>query len=234
MPRRVPRRDRGARTSRARSRSCSRCRARSKSRCTCNCSPRPGATPRSSRRASWSTAASTAMIRRRHRDQGADGRAVAHRGAGVLGGADAAAIPRERRRISISSASISPPRASRSRKPAPTRCTAWNGCAARSRRGSCSWRSRLGWVEPTGRANARPMMNSAIPITSSRAMMGFAALNPSYERVHRAPKAPQSVDCHFRRRAYKLGGGRRHARGDGRPRRSCSKDTIPISSRSRW
>ena len=28
--------------------------------------------------------------------------------------------------------------------------------------------------------------------------------------------------------------GRRHARGDGRPRRSCSKDTIPISSRSRW
>ena len=27
-------------------------------------------------------------------------------------------------------------RASRSRKPAPTRCTAWNGCAARSRRGS--------------------------------------------------------------------------------------------------
>src|SRR3982074_1903223 len=30
------------------------------------------------------------------------------------------------------------------------------------------------------------------------------------------------------------GEGRLHARGDGRPRRSCSKDTIPISSRSRW
>src|SRR6267154_2585782 len=36
------------------------------------------------------------------------------------------------------------------------------------------------------------------------------------------------LDCHFRRRAYKLDGGRRHARGDGWPRRSCSKDTIPI------
>ena len=41
-------------------------------------------------------------------------------------------------RISNSSASILRPRASRSRKPAPTRCSAWNGCAARSRRGSRS------------------------------------------------------------------------------------------------
>ena len=39
--------------------------------------------------------------------------------------------------ITTSSASISSSRASRSRKPAPTRCTAWNGCAARWRRGSC-------------------------------------------------------------------------------------------------
>jgi 6,7-dimethyl-8-ribityllumazine synthase len=35
-----------------------------------------------------------------------------------------------------SSASISSSRASKSPKPAPTRCTAWNGCAARWRRGS--------------------------------------------------------------------------------------------------
>ncbi len=51
--------------------------------------------------------------------------------------------------------------------------------------------------------------------------------------LDRGPKS-QSADCHSPRRVYKLGGGRRHARGDGRPRRSCSKDTIPISSRSRW
>jgi hypothetical protein len=41
-------------------------------------------------------------------------------------------------------------------------------------------------------------------------------------------------DCQFRRHPYKVRGGRRRARGDGRPRRSCSTDTIPISSRSRW
>jgi hypothetical protein len=41
-------------------------------------------------------------------------------------------------------------------------------------------------------------------------------------------------DCQFLRHPYKVRGGRRRARGDGRPRRSCSKDTIPISSRSRW
>src|SRR5947207_287230 len=41
------------------------------------------------------------------------------------------------RRMSNSSASISPPRASKSPKPAQTRCSASSGCAARSRRESC-------------------------------------------------------------------------------------------------
>jgi hypothetical protein len=31
-----------------------------------------------------------------------------------------------------------------------------------------------GWVEPTGRANARPMINSAIPIIVQDNAMGFA------------------------------------------------------------
>ena len=39
------------------------------------------------------------------------------------------------RRISNSSASTLRPRGLKSRKPAPIRCTAWNGCAARSRQG---------------------------------------------------------------------------------------------------
>src|SRR2546430_13998082 len=34
------------------------------------------------------------------------------------------------------------------------------------------------WVEPTGRANARPMMNSAIPITFVTLLMGFASAQP--------------------------------------------------------
>ena len=73
-------------------------------------------------------------IRRRHRDQGADGCAAAHRGADLLGGADAAAVPRERRASRFLPPAFRASRASRSRKPAPTRCSAWNGCAARSRR----------------------------------------------------------------------------------------------------
>jgi hypothetical protein len=42
----------------------------------------------------------------------------------------------------------------------------------------------VGWVEPTGRANARPMTGSAKPISSVVAdteAMGFTAFNPSYE-----------------------------------------------------
>ena len=38
----------------------------------------------------------------------------------------------------------------------------------------------VGWVEPTGRANARPMTGSAKPINAFGEVMGFAALNPSY------------------------------------------------------
>ena len=37
----------------------------------------------------------------------------------------------------------------------------------------------VGWVEPTGRANARPMINYAKPITFAGPLMGFARLNPS-------------------------------------------------------
>jgi hypothetical protein len=51
---------------------------------------------------------------------------------------------------------------------------------------------------------------------------------------HYQPPIGGPTHCHLGRRPYKIPGGRRHARGDGRPRRSCSKDTIPISSRSRW
>jgi hypothetical protein len=37
-----------------------------------------------------------------------------------------------------------------------------------------------GWVEPTGRANARPMINSAIPINCYSWVDGFRkGLNPS-------------------------------------------------------
>src|SRR5882724_1758378 len=45
-------------------------------------------------------------------------------------------------RISNSSASISRPKASRSRKPAPTRCSAWSVCAGKSPPGSCRRRAR--------------------------------------------------------------------------------------------
>ena len=39
----------------------------------------------------------------------------------------------------------------------------------------------VGWVEPTGRADARPMTGSAKPIICQRLrLMGFAALYPSY------------------------------------------------------
>jgi hypothetical protein len=53
-------------------------------------------------------------------------------------------------------------------------------------RGQC-----VQWVEPTGRANARPMINSAIPITWSLKMMGFAngSTHPTvlvHPRTHRA------------------------------------------------
>jgi hypothetical protein len=38
-----------------------------------------------------------------------------------------------------------------------------------------------GWVEPTGRANARPMTGFAKPINwPQMKAMGFASLNPSY------------------------------------------------------
>jgi len=41
---------------------------------------------------------------------------------------------------------------------------------------------RVGWVEPTGRANARPIINSAIPINCYWSVDGFRkGLNPSYE-----------------------------------------------------
>src|SRR5579872_2379114 len=45
---------------------------------------------------------------------------------------------------------------------------------------------------------------------------------PEWERVAKsrlaayAATVPRSIDCQFRRRVYKLGGGRRHVRGDGR------------------
>ncbi|MGY4301803.1 hypothetical protein ACVWXN_009898 [Bradyrhizobium sp. i1.4.4] len=77
-------------------------------------------------------------VRRRHRHQGADGRAAAHRGAGVLSGADAAAIPRDRGALRFLPAGILRSRASRSPQPAPRRCSAWSACAARSRRALCS------------------------------------------------------------------------------------------------
>src|SRR6266581_2350377 len=42
--------------------------------------------------------------------------------------------------------------------------------------------SGAGWVEPTDRANARPMINSAIPINCYWSVDGFRkGLNPSYE-----------------------------------------------------
>ena len=78
-----------------------------------------------------------------------------------------------------------------------------------------------------------PRIGSASGSTRSSVTDGRST-PPRKMRSRRQTSAPQSIDCHFHRRAYKLGGGRRHARGDGRPRRSCSKDTIPISSRSRW
>jgi hypothetical protein len=45
-------------------------------------------------------------------------------------------------------------------------------------------------VEPTGRANARPMMNSAIPVTSSRPkVMGFANAQPILRAGRNRPLA---------------------------------------------
>src|SRR5258708_9483860 len=45
-----------------------------------------------------------------------------------------------------------------------------------------SRQQRVGWAEPTGRANARPMINSAIPINCYSWVDGFRkGLNPSYE-----------------------------------------------------
>ena len=108
-------------------------------------------------------------IRRRHRDQGADGRAAQDRGAGILGGADAAAIPRQRRASRLLPQAFRHQRASRSRKPAPTRCTAWRGCADKWRRGLCKIVSdfrpkrlkhevavRPGWT--AGRSHNRPIV----------------------------------------------------------------------------
>jgi hypothetical protein len=48
-----------------------------------------------------------------------------------------------------------------------TRAASSNPCRATARIGMTDLES-VEWVEPTGRANARPMINSAIPITSSR------------------------------------------------------------------
>ena len=45
----------------------------------------------------------------------------------------------------------------------------------------------VGWVEPTGRSNARPMINSAITINCYSWVDGFRkGLNPSYEPRDRA------------------------------------------------
>jgi hypothetical protein len=61
------------------------------------------------------------------------------------------------------------------------------GFKSRARVLSCA--GAVGWVEPTGRANARPMTGFAIPITFVAAeAMGFAALNPSYELIATASK----------------------------------------------
>ena len=78
-----------------------------------------------------------ARLCRRHRDQGADGRAVAHRGAGVFRGVDAGRHSPRPKSSSPSSAITSPTRAATSRAPAPRRCSASSACAGKSRRGSC-------------------------------------------------------------------------------------------------
>src|SRR5713226_765183 len=72
------------------------------------------------------------------------------------------------RRISSSSVSTLRPRASRSRRPAPTRCSVWNGCAVRSRRGLRSLTlNRRAWARVTSprKRGAREswLMADAIP-----------------------------------------------------------------------
>ncbi len=59
--------------------------------------------------------------------------------------------------------------------------------------GATSAVQRVGWVEPTGRANARPMINSAIPIAPPRRRsqpMGFASAQPILRAV------PSCGGCH--------------------------------------
>src|ERR1700682_1979277 len=67
--------------------------------------------------------------------------------------------------MSISSANILRSRASRSRRPAPTRCSAWNGCAVRSRRGLCK-------TSPPGQVRAGVLPDSYLNAAGLGAVPG--------------------------------------------------------------
>ena len=113
-------------------------------------------------------------------------------------------------------------------------------CAARDCTSSRAGRRRIG---RTRSGNQRRSLSRSDHGSSAR--IGTAIRDQFSVHALEATAAPgrggnclatasQSPDCLSRRRVDKLGGGRRLRRGDGGPRRSCSQDTIPISSRSRW